>query len=212
MTKDLNELLPLVQVKCEEFLLVCKTQEIDVLVTGTYRSFEEQDTLYAKGRTAPGPKVTNARGGESEHNWRIAFDCVPLVNGVTVYDDYQLWAKMEQIALDIGLERGGAWASFPDLPHFAYTLGYTWQDFLAGNVDLSKFNLPTMNKENSVKREIINKTTLDKYPVLSTTFNEFDPYNPTVEFTTDIGVIIFTNKDNLGNLLNEDYEVKEIHE
>nr|WP_295770097.1 M15 family metallopeptidase [Rhodoferax sp.] len=38
------------------------------------RSCAEQDALYAQGRTAPGNKVTNAKSGDSNHNFGIAFD------------------------------------------------------------------------------------------------------------------------------------------
>jgi peptidoglycan L-alanyl-D-glutamate endopeptidase CwlK len=235
MTKDINELLPIVQQKCEQFLAECKSQGIDVLVTGTYRTSEEQDALYAQGRTTEGSIVTDAKAGQSLHNWRVAFDCVPLVDGVPEYDEDALWSKMGQIANDVGLEWGGSWVSFPDKPHFQYTMGYTWEDFQAGTVDLTKFNLPNMETTqtnlpetvntnetsasaesqgtstgDAVQRVVINKTTLESYPVLSTTMDELDPANPKVEFTTSIGVITFTNIGNEGNLLNDEYTVKEI--
>jgi peptidoglycan L-alanyl-D-glutamate endopeptidase CwlK len=37
---------------------------------GAFRGFDEQNRLYAKGRTAPGKRVTGARGGESWHNYK----------------------------------------------------------------------------------------------------------------------------------------------
>src|SRR6478735_5807766 len=43
------------------------------IISGT-RSYDEQDDLYAKGRTVAGAKVTNARGGYSNHNFGIAWD------------------------------------------------------------------------------------------------------------------------------------------
>lgn len=142
MTRDINELLPIVKKKCQEFLDACKSQGINVVVTGTYRSFEEQDALYAKGRTIPGNIVTKAKGGQSLHNWRVAFDCVPVVNGVTMWNDDVLWSKLGQIGTRIGLDWGGTWSQFPDKPHFQYTLGYDWPDFQAAKVDMRKFDLP----------------------------------------------------------------------
>ena len=38
------------------------------------RTFAEQDELYAQGRTKPGQIVTQARGGESNHNYGLAAD------------------------------------------------------------------------------------------------------------------------------------------
>src|SRR5688572_22238652 len=38
------------------------------------RTVKEQDALFAKGRTTPGPIVTKARGGKSYHNYGLAID------------------------------------------------------------------------------------------------------------------------------------------
>mgnify|MGYP002477972077 CR=1 FL=1 len=46
----------------------------------TLRTDAEQDALYAIGRTKPGKVVTNARGGESLHNYGLAIDIVLLVD------------------------------------------------------------------------------------------------------------------------------------
>ena len=48
--------------------------------THTLRTFKEQDDLYAKGRTIKGNKVTNAKGGQSIHNYGLAFDIVLLLD------------------------------------------------------------------------------------------------------------------------------------
>lgn len=141
MTRDIKELLPIVAEKCQLFLDECKKQGVSVVVTGTYRSKEEQDGIYAQGRTTVGQIVSNAKGGQSLHNWRVAFDCVPVVNGVATYNNDALWAKLSQIGVSLGLEWGGLWKTFPDKPHFQYTLGYDWPDFLAGKVDVKKFDL-----------------------------------------------------------------------
>ena len=45
------------------------------------RTIAEQNALYAKGRTVGGSVVTNARGGSSPHNFGLAVDMVPIVNG-----------------------------------------------------------------------------------------------------------------------------------
>jgi peptidoglycan L-alanyl-D-glutamate endopeptidase CwlK len=39
--------------------------------------------LYAIGRTKPGKKVTKAKGGTSYHNYGLAFDIYPFINGKT---------------------------------------------------------------------------------------------------------------------------------
>ena len=44
--------------------------------TSGYRSLADQAAFYAKGRTQPGPKVTNAPPESSAHNWGCAADFV----------------------------------------------------------------------------------------------------------------------------------------
>jgi peptidoglycan L-alanyl-D-glutamate endopeptidase CwlK len=46
------------------------------------RTLEEQEELFAKGRTKPGKKVTNAKPGQSYHNYGLAFDIVLLYDNV----------------------------------------------------------------------------------------------------------------------------------
>ena len=52
-----------------------------VRVTQGLRTYAEQDALYAQGRTTPGPIVTNARGGQSYHNFGLAIDVAPVQGG-----------------------------------------------------------------------------------------------------------------------------------
>ena len=82
-SRDTKELHPKVQAKLSELLLLCKKENIDILITSTYRDKESQDALYAQGRTTKGKRVTNAKGGQSFHNYRVAFDFVPA-SGVRV--------------------------------------------------------------------------------------------------------------------------------
>ena len=51
-----------------------------------HRTWEEQDALYAKGRTAPGSIVTRAKGGFSNHNFGIAMD-FGVFRGKSYLDD-----------------------------------------------------------------------------------------------------------------------------
>ena len=55
------------------------TGRAKMLITDTLRTFAYQDWLYAKGRTQPGKKVTNARGGQSLHNYGLAIDFALLI-------------------------------------------------------------------------------------------------------------------------------------
>ena len=94
---------------------------IKVIMTWGYRSIEEQDTLYAIGRTKPGKKVTNARGGYSWHNFGLAADYAFVINGKVTWDGP--WSTFGQVARQCGLEWGGDWAKFTDKPHVQVTRG-----------------------------------------------------------------------------------------
>lgn len=106
---------------------------LDMRVDSGYRSFTEQDGLYAKGRTKPGSRVTNARGGESWHNYGVAADIVfNDANGRSSWPDggeyTKLWSRYGEIAEGNGLEWGGNWTSIQDRPHIEYHPGLTASD------------------------------------------------------------------------------------
>ena len=131
-SRDPAELLPGPRAKLIAFVDKCKGASIDVVITSTYRDVESQDTLYRQGRTAPGRRVTNVAGGDSFHNWRVAFDFVPVVNGKAMWDDIKLWRICGEIGKACGLEWGGYWHSFPDMPHMQDTGGFAIADFKSG--------------------------------------------------------------------------------
>jgi peptidoglycan L-alanyl-D-glutamate endopeptidase CwlK len=131
-SRKLEDLHPIVKNKCEDFITSCDKQGIDVLITSTYRDAESQNALYAQGRTTPGAKVTNAKGGQSYHNWKVAFDFVPLVNGKAQWNDVALFTKCGEIAEKCGLEWAGRWVKFKELAHCQYTGGLKLADFQAG--------------------------------------------------------------------------------
>jgi peptidoglycan L-alanyl-D-glutamate endopeptidase CwlK len=105
--------------------------------TFTFRTFAEQDALYAQGRTKPGKIITNARGGQSYHNYGLAIDIALLVdrdgNGTfetaswdtkTDFDGDRKsdWQEIVAIFKRYGWEWGGDWKFF-DAPHFQKTFG-----------------------------------------------------------------------------------------
>lgn len=131
-SRKLEDLNPKVRVLCEKFIEKCKSQNIDVLITSTYRDGASQDALYAQGRTTAGKIVTNARAGQSYHNWRVAFDFVPLVHGKAQWSDVATFTKCGEIAESVGLEWAGRWKKFKELAHCQYTGGLKLADFQAG--------------------------------------------------------------------------------
>lgn len=92
---------------------------IPVRIVSGFRSIPEQEQIYAKGRTEPGPIVTKAPPGSSYHNYGLAFDIVPEAYlGLKDWNPTgPLWDKLGEIGKSLGLEWGGDWRD-PDKPHF----------------------------------------------------------------------------------------------
>lgn len=87
------------------------------VIAGT-RSFAEQDELYAQGRTKPGKKVTNARGGFSNHNFGTAIDLGIFEGGKYAADDVLYRSLFAACGCPQGCLWGGNWKSMPDSPHY----------------------------------------------------------------------------------------------
>jgi len=142
-SRNLDDLEPSTRALAHKFIKACHDVGIDLLVTSTYRDYESQNKLYAQGRTAPGPRVTNARGGYSYHNFRVAFDVVPLMNGKPVWgtsgESGVLWKQVGAIGVSLGLEWAGNWKTFKEYPHFQYTGGKTLE-YYRNNPDVWQRN------------------------------------------------------------------------
>ena len=131
-SRSISDLHPRVADMCNAFIDACKTHGIDVLITSTYRDLESQKALFDQGRSLPGKIVTNAKPGSSVHNWRCAFDFVPIVNGKVQWNDTKLFERCGNIAESVGLEWAGRWKTFKELAHCQFTDGLTLSDFQAG--------------------------------------------------------------------------------
>ena len=90
---------------------------IGLKIISGQRTYAEQEALYAQGRTAPGPKVTNARGGYSNHNFGIAFD-VGVFEGNRYLPESPKYKAAGVLGMDLGLEWGGNWKTIVDQPHY----------------------------------------------------------------------------------------------
>lgn len=118
-------LRPDAQIKAREWLLKCLEAGINVKIIMGARTYQEQDALYAQGRTKAGPKVTNAPAGYSWHNFGVGWDFVVFdVNGQPQWES-PLMERCGQIAESLGLEWGGHWTSFQDTPHIQLKTGFT---------------------------------------------------------------------------------------
>lgn len=99
-------------------------EKIPLWINETLRPFARQRELYAQGRTAPGPIVTNAKPGRSYHAFGLALDCYPMdKDGDPIFDfDPHLppWPRVVQLAKMSGLAWGGDWRTIRDYPHFEW--------------------------------------------------------------------------------------------
>lgn len=118
--RDINALHPKLQALICDLKAECEVQGLKIGISECLRTAAEQDALFAKGRTAPGRIVTNARGStySSMHQWGIAFDFYRN-DGKGAYENGDnFFEKVGKIGRTLGLEWGGDWKSIVDLPHF----------------------------------------------------------------------------------------------
>lgn len=95
-----------------------KAEGFEFIVTQGMRTWDEQNALYAKGRTAPGKIVTKASGGHSQHNFGLAVDVTPIDKGVLDWNlQHPAWKRMLELAPSCLLADGARWRTFPDNPH-----------------------------------------------------------------------------------------------
>lgn len=138
------------KVRDEVRLLIEKAEArlpgVAIRIVQGLRTFAEQDALYAQGRTKPGPRVTNAKGGQSIHNYGTAIDFALLYDkdGNGTYESLSWdtlkdfdkdgesdWLEVVDIFEEAGWNWGGRWSSLKDNPHLEKTFGYTWKQLLS---------------------------------------------------------------------------------
>lgn len=129
----LNKLHPLVRAKAlEAYKEAVQATPIGIhpFITQTVRTFAESDALFAKGRTKPGGIVTNAKAGQSYHNYGLALDFVIIKDGEMVWTVNDNWMIVVNIFKKHGFVWGGDFKSIPDAPHFEMTFGNNWRKLL----------------------------------------------------------------------------------
>ena len=121
--RGIDKLHPELQLSVNKFLDECKKQGLNVLITETLRTKEEQEALYAQGRTTAGKIVTNCRGYQSPHCWGTAFDFCRNVKGKEYDNTDGFFDKVGSIAetmfnnTEYDLFWGGDFKTFVDKPH-----------------------------------------------------------------------------------------------
>ncbi len=117
MSREVALLHPELQEIVTEFLSLCLSKGLPVIITQTWRSKQEQDQLYAQGRTKPGSIVTNCKYPLSPHCWGVAFDFCRNVRGREYDDSDGFFKKVGAVGKGLGLAWGGDWKGFVDKPH-----------------------------------------------------------------------------------------------
>ena len=115
--KAIATLLPEVQPLARALVQKAASVGITIKIISGLRTYAEQDALYAKGRTEPGPIVTKAKGGYSNHNFGIAFD-IGVFEGNKYLDESPKYKAVGALGVDLGLEWGGNWKTIVDQPHY----------------------------------------------------------------------------------------------
>ena len=117
MNRSLSDLRPELASLAQRLLDESEARGMPIFVTETLRTYSRQDRLFNQGRTTEGPVVTNARAGESNHNYGLAFDIAfrsPPAPGLFEGP----WEAMGEIGRNLGMRWGGDFSRLVDRPHF----------------------------------------------------------------------------------------------
>ncbi|WP_277472991.1 MULTISPECIES: M15 family metallopeptidase [unclassified Paenibacillus] len=204
----LERLQSIVKAAAEALIERCYARGVQIIITQGLRTIAEQDALFAQGRTQAElnvvglshvkaqpskPKVTNARGGYSNHNFGWAIDFALLLpDGRTVSwdtlrdddkDSLPDWSEVVEEAKRLGFEWGGDWRSFLDLPHLQMVFGLTTTQLRIGRQ-------PTAAQIAAVERNLYNTTEAIKGDdILELTKYQWDALKNNVEALLKAGTI-----------------------
>ena len=136
-----TDLHPIVKERSNELIQQSAHQGIAIVITDSFRSAEDQNRLFEKGRSLGGNIVTHAKGGESYHNYGLAVDfAIKEPSGNIIWDvkydgngnSVADWTEVVNMAKELGFEWGGDWARFKDYPHLQMDFGLTIAELQSG--------------------------------------------------------------------------------
>lgn len=136
-----TKLHPTVAEKRDQLVARAEEKGIEVVITEGFRTIEEQEAIYERGRSEEGNIVTYAEGGESYHNYGLAIDFALRNKNEKVIWDTEYdgngngksdWMEVVAIAKDLGFDWGGDWRRFKDYPHFQMDMGYSIRELKNG--------------------------------------------------------------------------------
>lgn len=139
----LESVHPYLAYMVRKLAVVLEGRSIHLEVAQGLRSYNEQEQLYCKGRTAPGPIVTNCQPGHSYHNFGLAVDVFPdgVDGGPDWNSSHPAWQAIHEEAMNLGFTCGADFRTFPDKPHLQMTgplppavSDAVRQDFMEGGI------------------------------------------------------------------------------
>jgi peptidoglycan L-alanyl-D-glutamate endopeptidase CwlK len=124
-----------VQPLARAFVNLADMSGVQLAVYEGFRTFERQDRFYRQG-------VSRARAGQSYHNYGLAMDAVPIVEGRADWDSKK-WDEVGRLGKALGFEWGGEFKGLVDKPHFQLRFGQTWQQLFIQQVVYPPFTAST---------------------------------------------------------------------
>ncbi|MBN2189325.1 MAG: M15 family metallopeptidase [Chitinispirillaceae bacterium] len=159
-SRDINDLLPPVRARAVELDQLCDAafegSALSTAIVCTYRDPREQEALYLQGRASidavnaaraairlltimmrENVIRTNARPGNSAHEFRCAFDLLAFEGGRVIHcGDHPAYRIIGELGESAGLEWSGRWPRKPgrvvEAAHFQYLGGLTLADLQKG--------------------------------------------------------------------------------
>lgn len=149
---DIELLRPKTKELCYLLIQKCKDNGINISIIETYRSNEIQTAYFLQGRkdletvnearkkaklrplteNENKKRITNANAGQSPHNYSLAFDICPIIEGKLAWNRLDLFDKIGEMSRDLiidgyKLKWGGDFISIIDKPHFEME---NWRNYI----------------------------------------------------------------------------------
>ncbi len=129
MITELTALHPYFRDKVAKLIFLCKQKGIELRIVETFRTHAKQDEYKGMGKA-----YTRKGGGKSNHQYGLAVDVVPMVNGEPQWESKALWRKIGIIGEQLGMRWGGRWRYLYDPGHFEWTGGLNAYDLANGRL------------------------------------------------------------------------------
>lgn len=113
IVRDFHRLHPAFRNKIIQLVIDAKKHDIDIVVSETYRTPERQNKYLKRG-------LTKLKGGKSKHQFGLAIDIIPVVNGVSQHNNHDVLKKVGVLGEKLGLRWGGRWKRLYNPVHFEW--------------------------------------------------------------------------------------------